>query len=83
MSEMNKAADHFEAVLQIRFAKAMKQLQKETSINELALLIANKKPVIVDKKRIENLLKPIAKTLIDAMRHGGNLGARALKVKRG
>jgi hypothetical protein len=81
MNEMDAAAGHFETLLQQRFLKAMKQLQAETSINELAILIANKKPVVIDSKRIKELMGPISKAMLDAFRHGGKLGAK--KVPRG
>lgn len=72
---IHRSADALEPSLRARFVRAMKQLQKETSINELALLIANKKPVVIDRNRIRELLAPVTSVTKEAFKRGAKVGA--------
>lgn len=77
------SADYYEPLLRARFVRAMKKLQKETSINQLALAIPHLKRTqhqVVDRKAIEAALEPLRKVIRDAYMRGGKLGAAHLKA---
>lgn len=78
---IHASADYFEASFRARFAKAMKQLQKETSINNLAMAMHNLRNAtrVVDRKALEKALEPLRPLLRDAYMRGGKLGAKHLK----
>lgn len=79
---VHASADYFEALFRARFAKAMKQLQTQTSINALAMALHNLRHAtgVVDRKALEKALEPLRPVLRDAYLRGGKLGA--LHVKR-
>lgn len=77
ITELNSRADHFEALVEARFFRAMKELQKSTPAKELRLVRKGGRTVInpLFLKRIERVLAKhmkdvIAKTLL----RGGDLG---------
>lgn len=78
---IHASADYFEALFRARFAKAMKQLQKQTSINALAMAMHNIRNAtqVVDRRSLEKSLEPLRPLLVQAYMRGGKLAAKHLK----
>lgn len=75
---LHASADYFEPLFRVALVKVMKQLQKQSSINRLAMAMANTgtRAEAIPRKAIQDLLQPvITKIVRDAVRRGGKLGA--------
>ena len=77
ITELNKRADHFEALVEARFFRAMKELQETIPASELRLVRINGRrttnPLLL--KRIERVLEEHMKDVMTrAFLRGGNLG---------
>jgi hypothetical protein len=75
------SADYFEGLLRARLVRVMKQLQKDTSINQLAMAMHNLRDAagVIDRQALEKavaFLKPLIK---QAYMRGGKLGATHVK----
>jgi hypothetical protein len=79
--ELHKSADYYEPLFRARFVRAMKALQKRTSINHLAMVMANKRQAkaIIPKAQIQLALVPAAKVIKDAVMQGGKIGAKRVQ----
>jgi hypothetical protein len=78
---VHSSADYFEALFRARFVKAMKQLQKQTSINALAVAMHNLRSAtqMVDRKALEKALSRYDLFVIQAFMRGGKLAAQHVK----
>lgn len=76
---VHAAADYYEPLFRARFVRAMKTVQKQVSINNLAVSIASNarqaKDAIPRKIIIDALNKEAKKVIRDAFMRGGKLGA--------
>lgn len=78
---LHSSADYFEPLFRAAFVRAMKKVQKSTSINQVALSMATTgaRTEVVPRKVIEDAVRPfVTKIIRDAMRRGGKLGAQHL-----
>lgn len=84
---VHASADYYEPLLRARFVRAMKKLQLQTSINQLALSLTSvtNAQSVIPTSSVEAALVPLKKVLIDAYMRGGKLGAAHLveMLKRG
>lgn len=78
---MNKNADSLEASLRVSFVRAMKQLQKATSINMLAMSLSNHRQAKdqIPTKAIQTALTTLTPILVKAFMQGGKLGEQHLR----
>jgi hypothetical protein len=76
------SAEYFKALFRARFVKAMKKLQKEVSINQLALSMHSTRTSagVITNKQIVDALTPLKQVIKDAYRKGGKLGADHVKA---
>jgi hypothetical protein len=80
---VHEAADRHEAALRVRFVRAMKKLQADTSITELGAMLALGHgravgAMHVPKAKITATLEPVKTVVKSAVRRGGRLGADQL-----
>ncbi len=76
---LHSSADYFEKLLRARIYKAMLQIQKDTSINSLAMVMGNSRQAkdIIPRKRIEAALNAACKKVaVDCFMRGGKLGGQ-------
>jgi len=79
---LHKAADTYEAQFRARFVKTMQALQAKVSINDLALLIMQRKrhpPPLLSRREVALAIEPAAKVLQTALLRGGKLGAERIR----
>src|SRR4051812_9947792 len=79
---LHASADYFEPLFRAALVRVMKQLQKQASINRLALAMHNAgaRAEAIPRKQIEDLVRPmIQKIMRDVVRRGGKLGAAHLQ----
>lgn len=79
---VHRSADYYEPLFRARFVRAMKSVQKQTSINALALSMASLRHAAsqIPKEKLEEALTKGVKTIIrDAFMQGGKLGAEHVR----
>lgn len=78
---VHSSADYYEPLFRARYVRAMKQLQKSISINDLAMSMGNAKQAasMVPRSAIVKAMEPLRKVLRDAFMRGGRLGADHMK----
>lgn len=81
VKNVNAKADFFEASLRASFARAMRGLQKGTSINALAMSMSNHRQARdqVPRKAVEAALEPLRPLLVKAFLRGGKLGEQHIR----
>lgn len=74
---IHASADYYEPLFRARYVRAMKALQKKTSINALAMSMGNAKQAkdLIPQADIVKALEPLQKVIRDAFMRGGKLGA--------
>lgn len=79
--ELHASANYFEPLFRARFVRAMKQLQKDTSINHLAMSMGNSRQAkeLIPRSAIIKALAPLRKVLRDSFIRGGKVGAEHVK----
>lgn len=77
------SADYYEALFRARFVRALKRLQQQTSINQLAMALQNSNSIAypgVDRKAIAAAIAPLQKVIVQAFMRGGKHGASHVKA---
>lgn len=82
---VGSSTDYFEGLFRARMVKELQRLQKETSINQLALAMANLRGAtqVIDPKSIEAAIARLKPIIIQAYMKGGKLGAAHVKSTLG
>lgn len=76
---VHKAADYYEPLLRARFVRAMKELRRNITVEDIARAIQLRQPVVVPRSTIEKALAKCVNVIKDAVMHGGKLGADRLR----
>lgn len=76
--QVHASADYYEALFRARFVRAMRKVREQTSINELAMLMGNKRQVkdVIPRARILEALGPCETVVKDALVKGVRLGTQ-------
>jgi hypothetical protein len=76
------SADYYEALFRARYVRALRQLQKDTSIGKLAgsLNRSSLKRPKLDEAALMKAMEPVKQALIAAFMRGGKLGAAHVKA---
>jgi len=75
------SADYYESLFRARYVRALRQLQKDTSINKLAASLNRSslnRPKL-DADALAKAMEPVKQALIAAFMRGGKLGAVHVK----
>lgn len=78
---LHTSANYYEPLFRARFARAMKQVQKQTSINTLAMSMGNAKQAkdLIPRAVLIKALAPLRKIIRDAYMRGGKVGVEHVK----
>lgn len=84
--ETHLVADKHEAELRRTFIKAMRKLQADVSVNDLAVMISTGHrqmvgPLLTPKTKIARLLETSGNVVKDAVMSGGKLGAAQVNAR--
>jgi hypothetical protein len=81
MADIKPAADYFAPHLRVAIAKAMRQLRKRVSVQDIAHAIMTHRTQLVPTEEIKKALAPAVKVRRDAFRRGGQIGAAKVKPR--